>query len=231
MSQPPKKKRQSKFDRQQASARTRHESRSPVFGVPEEIVELPRNKSTRLLYANPVCFLTTSSAPRDDENGSAGTVTNVQTISWVTPLDNDGHVLMSQSIRRHSHSILKESGRCVLNVATQQHADLLALVGSCSGRNTNKFDEFNIQTCAPGWEGTSSDVAFVDCVAHVVLKVLSCNEQFGHAVWTCEIERAFVRKDCWNGKQLVPPEGSELLSFLGSMRFATINPLPELSVD
>lgn len=62
----------------------------------------------RLLYANPVCLLTTSSS----DNVTSHPRFNVMTISWLTPTTNsDGGVILSMNASRFSATLLKSSRR------------------------------------------------------------------------------------------------------------------------
>jgi len=147
-------------------------------------------------------------------------------------------------------------------------------VGSCHGGD--KFSQFNIETCDPGW-GTykpskkarrkkeiwieNPGIGLQDCVAHLQISVLStqvtskisisfshsktcyeflknriseiqiciwkhpqvCVKMYGHAfqffflineiehkhaVMTCSIDHAFVKKKYWSGKQFIQQDPS-----------------------
>jgi flavin reductase (DIM6/NTAB) family NADH-FMN oxidoreductase RutF len=57
---------------------------------------LPKQFS-RLLYTNPVCFLSTCSR----DHGQ-----NVMVVSWLTAINNEGRLVMSLCRRRHTVSML-----------------------------------------------------------------------------------------------------------------------------
>ena len=82
---------------------------------------------SRLLYTNPVCFLTTD--------------TNVMTISWLTATNNTGGLVCSVNRRRHSASRILEQRSFVLSVPVQGMEELVLSVGSCSGSRGSKFKE------------------------------------------------------------------------------------------
>ena len=103
---------------------------------------LPPNLS-RPLYANPVCFLSTWQ----------GTRANLMTISWLAPIDNDGHFSCSMNQRRFSARNLAANPFFVLNVAVAGLEPLLCKVGSCSGRGIrDKPRALGVPLCRPGWQ-------------------------------------------------------------------------------
>ena len=87
---------------------------------------------SRLLYPNPVCFLTTISPE--------GTALNVMTISWLTAANNHGGFVFVIHKSRHSAQNLLASGRFTLSVPVVGHTRLLLAIGKCSGRTEDKFD-------------------------------------------------------------------------------------------
>ena len=73
---------------------------------PDTIVEItdPRLLS-RFLYPNPVCLLTTPPVHGESEGNLARG--NVMTISWLAPIDNDGHFMCSINEKRHTLALLR----------------------------------------------------------------------------------------------------------------------------
>ncbi len=107
-------------------------------------VEVPRELRSRLLFPNPVCFLTTWD-PETRER-------NVMTISWITPLSNRGTMIASMNAGRHSAGIVRRTRRFVLSVPTQPDEALVLAVGGCSGRDGgDKADRLGVPLCAVGW--------------------------------------------------------------------------------
>ena len=101
--------------------------------APEWIsLEDPKLRS-RLLYPNPVCFLTTSALAGDVWKK------NVMTISWLTCLNNEGDVLLSLNTKRHSAAAVLSGRPFGLSVPTSDLASLVLKVGGCSGRSVDKF--------------------------------------------------------------------------------------------
>ena len=113
-----------------------------------EWVELHEKKEfSRLLYTNPVCFLSTSRTFEDGNNGSkddddvGGASRNVMVLSWLTATNNEGRFMFSLNRHRHTASILREGCEFVLSVPTKGMEELVLSVGRCSGRWGSKFEQ------------------------------------------------------------------------------------------
>ena len=75
---------------------------------------------SRLLYTNPVCFLTTVDAKRGRHNSMV--------ISWLTPINNHGVFIMAVNKMRCTATLLLERRSFGLSVAVRgQEAALLAV--------------------------------------------------------------------------------------------------------
>ncbi|KAJ3238712.1 hypothetical protein HDU81_007292 [Chytriomyces hyalinus] len=128
------------------------------------VVQVPKPMLSRMLYANPVCLLTTTSAPATIPSPSSEPTlpeTNVMTISWLTPIDNHGHFIASMNKGRYSAELLLSrihgadysNAFFTLSVPVHGSEQLVVDVGSCSGRTTkDKLNTLGIQTCLPGWK-------------------------------------------------------------------------------
>lgn len=96
----------------------------------------------RLLYSNPVCLLTAGTL-------SAYSPRNVMVVSWLTPIDNGGCLLMSINARRYTSELLSAGSLFVLNVPAGGMEPLVLAIGKCSGRDVDKFSTLSISTLAP----------------------------------------------------------------------------------
>jgi len=155
---------------------------------------------------------------------------NAMVITWLTCADNNGGIIASVNRRRHSALALQRpDSRFTLSVPTVGMEDLVVSVGSCSGRNVDKFQVLNlrsqqlpIKVCgdkAVPCVDHASIVAVMDCT---VVRIGDAVEK-DHMTVFARIVHAFVKKSHWDGKCFHgdPP----ILSFLGSKRFATCNAL------
>lgn len=116
-----------------------------------EVLEVPKHLLSRVLYTNPVCFL----SARSHRTGAR----SVMTISWLTPTDNHGGLFLSMNEKRHTARFVREAvdnpagiSLC-LSVATHSQTETLLNVGGCSGADGDKIDRLQLPVCRPGaWE-------------------------------------------------------------------------------
>ena len=108
--------------------------KTPIYQVPrdEPFIEIEEALVSRVLYPNPVCFLTTISTD--------GLKRNVMTLSWITPANNYGGFVFCIHKTRHSAASIAMKKDFCLSVATSAQIDMLLAVGKQSGRNSDKFD-------------------------------------------------------------------------------------------
>jgi flavin reductase (DIM6/NTAB) family NADH-FMN oxidoreductase RutF len=110
----------------------------------KDFTVLSKELASRVLYPNPVCFLTTRDAGEK-------TKTNVMTISWLTAANNFGGVVLVMNKARFSANALKATGKFTLSVATDRHKELLVRIGKMSGRSVNKFADVDGLMLSKQW--------------------------------------------------------------------------------
>lgn len=75
---------------------------------------------------------------------------NAMACAWHTTFSNNprryGILVFPQNL---SHDLITESGEFVVNFIAMENANLVAMVGGCSGRDVDKFKEFQIES-VPG---------------------------------------------------------------------------------
>ncbi|KAI8916641.1 phosphatidylinositide phosphatase SAC1like protein putative [Powellomyces hirtus] len=201
----------------------------------KQVVAVEKHMLSRLLYPNPVCLLTVTGTEELAVGAEMAWKRSVMTISWLTAIDNHGRFVCSMNVGRHSYTILKYTNLFVLNVATAGMQSMVASIGSCSGKNQDKFAALALPTCLPGystldWPLNPSPagsfpplLAIYGAAAHLECRVEERQERHGHAILFCVIDRAWARTDYWNGKNL-GSKTDPLLSFLGTKVFADIVP-------
>ena len=96
---------------------------------------------SRLLYPNPVCMLST---PAHAATGGP----NVMTISWLTPLNNFGLVLLLVNAKRHTAAKLRGCPDFVLNIPAHGLEETVLAIGKHSGAQGDKFAKLGIEVCA-----------------------------------------------------------------------------------
>jgi flavin reductase (DIM6/NTAB) family NADH-FMN oxidoreductase RutF len=144
---------------------------------------------SRLLYPNPVCFLSTCSSP-PPSNSAAGESTstfrasmrhNVMVLSWLTATNNHGRFVFSINRNRHSASAVvpidETSGKArtgvefVLSCPVQGMEQLVIDTGGTSGKWGSKFmEDHNHDDAAPmeksGGEGDAYHGNDVDLMSN-----------------------------------------------------------------
>ena len=86
---------------------------------------------SRLLYPNPVCFLSTTNKNEK----------SVMVLSWLTAMDNTGGFILSMNENRHTASILASSSSFVLSVPVHGMESLIQMVGKTSTKWGSKFPQ------------------------------------------------------------------------------------------
>ena len=92
---------------------------------------------SKLIYPRPVCLIVTVN--RDGRP-------NVATFSFVTPVSFDPKLIaFFVSPKRYTFHNLRECGGFSVNLLSHDQKDLAEKCGSVSGRDVDKFKEFNIK--------------------------------------------------------------------------------------
>lgn len=186
----------------------------------------------RLLYPNPVCLLTVYDPSKHEAN--------VMTITWLTAIDNHGMFVCSVSKRRHTSELLHVSSVFVLNIPTCELEETILAIGSCSGRDTDKFRQLGLPTCCPGWISGNQNqkktntkearimkhaIALRDCIAHTVCLVEQKQDMGHHWLLVCKQQLAWSKEAYFaDGKRFqrssddLPP----YLTFLGTKTFGSV---------
>jgi len=105
-----------------------------VCGREAGLEELPIGKAFTLIEPGPVVLVTTSDGRTD----------NVMTISWTMVLDFTAKFAITTGAWNHSYAALTKMKECVIAVPTVDLLDTVIGVGTCSGRDTDKFARFGL---------------------------------------------------------------------------------------
>ncbi|KAL6077882.1 hypothetical protein QOT17_001921 [Balamuthia mandrillaris] len=239
-----------------ATDSTWHEEKEKGSSYGEDVVQLTNKQLlSRLLYPNPVCLLSVASPSAANVMTISWLtcVNNNVCLSFfpslllccllLIKLKEQGLIICIVNKRRFTSTFLQPGFSFVLNVPIKGMEKLVLSVGGSSGRNQNKFESLGIPTCRPGWlsldpkekpeEGKDkgeaapqSLLAIAPCVAHIVCRISSRQEQEGHYVLFCHLLSAFVKADYWNGKTFIPQREDvpPYFTFLGSQQLALVSP-------
>jgi flavin reductase (DIM6/NTAB) family NADH-FMN oxidoreductase RutF len=96
--------------------------------------DLPLNKAFTLIEPGPVVLVTTHDGRKD----------NVMTITWTMVLDFSASFAITTGPWNHSYDALEKNRECVLAIPTVDMLDTAVGVGTCSGRDVDKFKKFNL---------------------------------------------------------------------------------------
>jgi flavin reductase (DIM6/NTAB) family NADH-FMN oxidoreductase RutF len=92
------------------------------------------SKAFTLIEPGPVILVTTNDGRKD----------NIMTITWTMVLDFSPAFAISTGPWNHSFAALRDSKACVLSVPTLDLIDIAIGIGTCSGRDTDKFAKFGL---------------------------------------------------------------------------------------
>jgi len=95
---------------------------------------LPIGKAFTLMEPGPVVLVTTNDGQKD----------NVMTISWTMVLGFSAAFAITTGSWNYSYSALRDSKECVIAIPTVDLIDTVVGVGTCSGKDTDKFEKFGL---------------------------------------------------------------------------------------
>jgi len=138
---------------------------------------MPIAKAFTLIEPGPVVFVTT----RDGEQQ------NIMTISWTMVMDFTPIFAITTGPWNFSYSALKKSGECVIAVPTAEMIDTVVGVGTCSGRETDKFEKFRLTPVRGAYVGAP---LVKECLANIECRVVEIIE--AHNIIVLEGLAAYV---------------------------------------
>ena len=95
---------------------------------------LPIAKAFTLLESGPVVLVTTND----------GTRNNIMTISWTMVVDFTPVFAITTGGWNHSYTALRKTRQCVIAIPTVDLLDKVIGIGTCSGRDIDKFSSFGL---------------------------------------------------------------------------------------
>jgi flavin reductase (DIM6/NTAB) family NADH-FMN oxidoreductase RutF len=134
-----------------------------------DMESLPLSKAFTLIEPGPVVLVTTNNGRKD----------NVMTITWTMVLDFSASFAMTTGPWNYSYAALAESKECVISIPTVDLIDTAVGVGTCSGKGTDKFEEFGLtrvkarQVRAP---------LIKECLANIECRVIDIIERYNIVV-------------------------------------------------
>jgi flavin reductase (DIM6/NTAB) family NADH-FMN oxidoreductase RutF len=95
---------------------------------------LPLSKAFTLIEPGPVVLVTTHDGGKD----------NVMTVTWTMVLDFSASFAMTTGPWNYSYAALKKTRECVLAIPAADMLDAAVGIGTCCGRDANKFSKFGL---------------------------------------------------------------------------------------
>lgn len=121
--------------------------------------KLALNRAFTLIEPGPVVLVTTYDGKKN----------NVMTISWTMVLDFTPMFAFVTGEWNHSFAALRKTKECVIAIPTVDLLDKVVGIGTCSGGDTDKFDEFELNV-SPGKHVKAPLIK--ECLANIECKVV-----------------------------------------------------------
>jgi flavin reductase (DIM6/NTAB) family NADH-FMN oxidoreductase RutF len=132
------------------------------------------------LSPRPICIVTTV-----EPGGRA----NAITLGWSMPTSFQPPLLaVSVAHTRYSHLLLERGREFVLNVPSAEQRDLAFDIGGCSGRDVDKFEQFEM-TAVPARQVAPPVIG--DCLAAVECRIVDQISTGDHTIFIGEAIEAY----------------------------------------
>ena len=120
---------------------------------------LKLSKAFTLMEPGPVVLVTTHDGQKD----------NIMTISWTMVLDFTPVFAITTGEWNHSYLALRKNKECVIAIPTVDMLDTVVGIGTCSGRDTDKFAKFKL---TPVQGKIVKPPLIKECLANIECKVI-----------------------------------------------------------
>lgn len=122
------------------------------------------NKAFTLMESGPVVLVTTHDGQKD----------NIMTISWTMVIDFTPVFAITTGGWNYSFAALRKNRECVIAIPTVDMLDTVVGIGTCSGKDTDKFARFKL-TPLPGKVVRAPLIG--ECLANIECKVIDIVEK------------------------------------------------------
>ena len=121
--------------------------------------KLKLSKAFTLMESGPVVLVTTHDGQKD----------NIMTISWTMVLDFTPVFAITTGEWNYSFLALRKNKECVIAIPTVDMLDTVVGIGTCSGRDTDKFAKFKL---TPVQGNVVKAPLIKECLANIECKVI-----------------------------------------------------------
>jgi len=126
--------------------------------------ELELSKAFTLIEPGPVVLVTTHDGQKD----------NIMTISWTMVMDFTPVFAIVTGEWNHSYAALQKNKECVIAIPTVDMLDTVVGIGTCSGKDTDKFAKFKL---TPEQGKFVKAPLIKECLANIECKVIDIVEK------------------------------------------------------
>lgn len=121
--------------------------------------QLKLSKAFTLMEPGPVVLVTTQDGQKD----------NIMTISWTMVMNFTPVFAITTGEWNHSFTALKKNRECVIAIPTIDMLDKVVGIGTCSGKDTDKFVDFKL---TPVQGKFVKSPLIKECLANIECKVI-----------------------------------------------------------
>ncbi|WP_068468902.1 flavin reductase family protein [Candidatus Protochlamydia phocaeensis] len=115
---------------------------------------------------------------------------NIMTMGWHMIMETDPSLIGCYIwTANHSFNMIRKSKECVINIPTIEIASSVVGIGNCSGRDVNKFEEFNL-TPSPGKIVHAPLIK--ECYANFECKLIDSSLIKKYSLFILEVVKAHV---------------------------------------
>ena len=139
--------------------------------------ELRLSKAFTLIESGPVVLVTTHDGQKD----------NIMTISWTMVIDFTPVFAITTGEWNYSFAALRKNRECVIAIPTVDMLDKVVGIGTCSGKDTDKFAMFKL---TPVQGKVVRSPLIKECLANIECKVIDIVKK--HNIVVLEAVAAYI---------------------------------------
>ena len=139
--------------------------------------ELRLSKAFTLIESGPVVLVTTHDGQKD----------NIMTISWTMVIDFTPVFAITTGEWNYSFAALRKNRECVIAIPTVDMLDRVVGIGTCSGKDTDKFAKFKL---TPVQGKVVRSPLIKECLANIECKVIDIVKK--HNIVVLEAVAAYI---------------------------------------
>ena len=130
---------------------------------------MPISKAFTLIEPGPVVLVTTHDGQKD----------NIMTISWTMVIDFTPVFAITTGEWNYSFAALRKNRECVIAIPTVDMLDKVVGIGTCSGKDTDKFTKFKL---TPVQGKVVRAPLIKECFANIECKVIDIFKKYNIVV-------------------------------------------------